>query len=40
MLSYKYPVYEKDSGNFVGLFTRQEIADIGFKSDYYTIYFN
>lgn len=37
---YKYPVYEKDSGNLVGYFNRKEIERIGFKADHYAIYFN
>ena len=37
---YTYPVYLRDSGAFVGNYTSQEIKDIGFKSDYYVIYFN
>jgi hypothetical protein len=37
---YTYPVYEKDSGRFVGNFTSDEIKRIGFKSDHYVIYFN
>ena len=37
---YKYPVYAKDSGNFIGYFDRDEIKTIGFKQDHYVIYFN
>ena len=37
---YTYPVYEKDSGRFVGRFTSKQIFEIGFKSDHYKIYFN
>lgn len=37
---YTYPVYEKDTGCFVGRFTSDEIKRLGFKSNHYTIYFN
>lgn len=37
---YTYPVFNKDSGEYVGRFTRNEIKKIGFKDDYFVIQFN
>lgn len=34
-----YPVYERDSGRFIGNFTRKAIKSIGFKSDNFLIHY-